>query len=404
MCDCININIADDNGTASLDLQTSGQINGTNYWTFEYNGTTLYISRIGPNPGDCFLLTDFLPGGTGTTYTRHCPSVDICTKAPMSPNTGSNDPVTMWNFINNGGPFLNVTQFETEATACPICDKQDRTKRAYQSIKLPSDFVEQARGIKSCCCEYLVLADPSGDTWKTDKTSAWIKISNPADTYSFVLKKNGVATTYTPPITPFPNDPDAYYTTINWMDVLTSDGVGCYTLEIDYQISGISGSTSWGLYKLQPYTIANALTTARVRAIFNGYQEIQGIDFTGADVESTLRFHGYIGNRQPNMETDNIIYGNREMRRVIRENLNTYQIVTDPVDECFTRPLIDLFLLSENQLFISDYNAHNHSYRYEDLPVIVSESPEVEYYDLSRKAKVTTTVSDRTKNKRTFYK
>ena len=103
------------------------------------------------------------------------------------------------------------------------------------------------------------------------------------------------------------------------------------------------------------------------------------------------------------METDNIIYANREMKRVIRENLNTYQIITDPSDECIIRPLVELFLLSENELYISDYNAHNHSYRYQDLPVIVKSSPEIEYYDLSRKAKLTCEVEDKFKNKRTYY-
>ena len=37
------------------------------------------------------------------------------------------------------------------------------------------------------------------------------------------------------------------------------------------------------------------------------------------------------------------------------------------------------------------------------LPVIVSESPEVEYYDFSRKAKLSCKVSDKFKNKRTYY-
>ena len=92
------------------------------------------------------------------------------------------------------------------------------------------------------------------------------------------------------------------------------------------------------------------------------------------------------------------------MKRVIRENLNSYEIITDPVDECFTRPMIDLYLLSENQLFISDYNAHNHSYRYQDVPVILEESPQIDYYDFSRKAKITAVVTDKTKNKRTYYK
>jgi hypothetical protein len=91
------------------------------------------------------------------------------------------------------------------------------------------------------------------------------------------------------------------------------------------------------------------------------------------------------------------------MKRVIRENLNTYEIITDPSHECIIKPLVDRLLLSENELYISDYNAHNHSYRYEDLPVIVSESPKIDYYDWSRKAKLSCQVSDKFKNKRTYY-
>ena len=111
-----------------------------------------------------------------------------------------------------------------------------------------------------------------------------------------------------------------------------------------------------------------------------------------------------IGKRQPNTEIDNIIYGNREMKSVIRENLNSYEIETDPLDECVIKPLIDLYLLHENSLFISDYNYHNHSYLYKDLPVILEDTAEVTYYDWSRKASVIAKVSDKIKNERNFYK
>ena len=158
-----------------------------------------------------------------------------------------------------------------------------------------------------------------------------------------------------------------------------------------------------GNFKLKPYSVQNALGTARIRSVFNGIQEADGINFTGSDVVSDMRFYGFIGKRQPNTEIDNIIYGNREMKRVIRENLYSYEITTDPLDECIIRPITEIYLLSENQLYISDYNAHNHSYRYNDLPVIVEESPEIEYYDFSRKAKLTCKVSDKFKNKRTYY-
>ena len=91
------------------------------------------------------------------------------------------------------------------------------------------------------------------------------------------------------------------------------------------------------------------------------------------------------------------------MKRVIRENLNSYEIVTDPSLKCITEPLLDLYLLSENELYISDYNAHNHDYCLNDIPVIVKESPTMDYYDFSRKAKLTCVVEDKFKNKRTYY-
>ncbi len=92
------------------------------------------------------------------------------------------------------------------------------------------------------------------------------------------------------------------------------------------------------------------------------------------------------------------------MKSVIRENLNSYEIKTDPLKEEFTTKLTDLYLLSENELFISDYNAHNHSYKINDLPVIVEESPEINYFDYARDASLTCKVGDKFKNKRTYYK
>lgn len=288
------------------------------------------------------------------------------------------------------------------STICGDCGHEDRIFRQYSSIKLPQSFVEQDRGLIDCCCQQLVLGS-SAESWKNDKTSFWIKLSDVLDQFSFDIQNCEGQVVYSFPYTAFPNEPNAYYATCDWSYILTNFGVGEYTLLISYTISGISGTLLWGDYKLLPYSIHNALKTARVRAIFNGKQKIDGIDFTNSNVESTHRFYGYIGNRQPNMEIDNIIYDNREMKRVIRENLNDYEIITDPEDECILRPLLELFLISENELFISDYNAHNHSYRYLDLPVIVSESPAVEYKDFSRKAVLKCKVADKFKNSRTFY-
>jgi hypothetical protein len=283
------------------------------------------------------------------------------------------------------------------------CGFEDRTYKEFKSVKLPEQFTEQQRGDISCCCEYIVLAGNGTETWKNDVTSAWIKLSDANDSVQFVLEKDGQPISFIPTPMSFVNEPNAWFTTINWIDVLNSDGEGCYTLSIVYDISGISGVLYWGMYKLRQYTIENAVKTARIRVKFNGKQQIDGIDFTASNVESSMRFFGFIGKRQPNTEIDNIIYSDRQMKRVIRENLNQYEITTDPSGECVIKPLVDLFLLSENEMWISDYNAHNHSYRYLDTPVIVEESSKIDYKDFSRLAVLTCIVSDKFKNQRTFY-
>lgn len=369
-----------------------GLFNGRNYYQFEiesppgnflilYCYWSNYYWEVGPVLGGSPL---------GRLYANsNCP---IGESVPPEAQSLSG----FW-FIAGDGNSL-----QTKGVECTTCGREDRIFKKYEAIKLPPNFVEENRGLKDCCCENLVLASNSSNSWENDKTSAWIKLVD-GSTAQFVLYKNGVETNFTPTPQLFVNDQTAIYTTINWFDVLNSDGVGCYELKINYNIAGITGTTVWGVYKLLPYSIETALHTARVRAIFNGFHEVEQINFTGSNVESSHRFYGFIGKRQPNTEIDNLIYSDRQMKRVLRENLNSYEIITDPLDECQLLPLIDLYLLSENELFISDYNAHNFSYRFNDLPVILEESAEIEYFDFSRKAKLTAKVGDKFKNKRTFF-
>lgn len=308
-----------------------------------------------------------------------------------------------WNDIQ--GDVAPVSFFATGPCVDPPCiPMEDRHQRKYDSIKLPEVFMEPDRGFKICCdCPMKVLAGGS-ETWENDITSAWIKLSSPGDAAAFILKKDGVIASYIPAVNEFPNEANAFYATIPWADVLSSDGIGCYSLEIEYNISGIQGTLYWGQYNLMPYSIENALETARIRVKYNLRQEIEGINFTGANVEDCIRFNGFIGDRQPNTEIDNLIYQNRVVKSVVRENLDQYTISTDPLQECFILPLTDLFLLSENEMWISDYNAHNHSYRINDIPVIVEESPEIDYLDRwQRRAALTCVVGLRKKDRRTYY-
>jgi len=378
-CDCIQLNINDGKQLIVVEIFSSGTFNGQPFWYYQLYpdlGLFLFWSV------DRWYVNDVL-GQDFDVYAQL--QVEGC---PF-------------------GVFATEPRFQVSLVILPCgsCKKyEDRTQKKYNAIRLPEIFEEQNRGYFRCCCPFNVLADGSSNSWANDITSAWIKLSGPGDTASAILYKNGIPTNYVPDPQPFVNEPNAFYWTIPWKEVLALDGAGCYELKISYDISGIVQDFTWGIYTLKPYTIQNALKTARLRVIFDSQQEIEGINFSGSQVEDSIRFFGYIGNRQPNTEIDNLIYQNREVKKVVRENLNTYEILTDPTCEEHIKKLTDLYLLSENQLFISDYNAHNHSYRYLDIPAIVQESPEITYFDFSREASLKCIVGDKFKNKRSFYK
>lgn len=304
------------------------------------------------------------------------------------------------------GRFIGAEGFYLDIVDCTGCiNLQNRTERSYQSVKLPQLFEEEDRGFKKCCdCIMRVFANGGNKPWENDVNSAWIKLSDPNDTVEFSLvRTDGTPVTYIPTTNEFAQEPNAFYTTIPWQDVLVSDGIGCYKIVINYNIAGIPGTLVWGIYDLQVYNLFRVRNDARLKAVFNSYHEIEGIDFTGSEVVDTCRFYGYIGDRQTNTEIDNIIYQDREMKKVIRENLDTYEIKTDPIPECIMLRLTDLFLLSETELYVSDYNPHNHTYRLLDYPVIVEESPEIEYPKYARDAILTCTVGIKKKNRRSYF-
>ena len=378
--------------TINLNLTSpTGTYNGRNYWDFEY------------------------PEGSGNTYTLRFGVESVWeivdqfgTRLGYSNETNVNCPdvnnFTSW--VPDEEPSTTIIDYNL--TSCSDCNTiQERIFREFQAIKVPtpSPTIEHSEPFK-CCDERLLVLATTNETasYKNDVTSAWIKLSSASDTVTFELTKDGVTTNYTPTPVAFPNEPNAFYVTIPWQSVLNLDGAGCYKLELRYNIGGIASTITWGIYQLKEFSLSTAEKTARLRAKYNLKQSIEGIDFTNANVEDTIRFFGFIGNRQPNMEVDNLIYSDRVVKSVVRENLNTYEIKTDPYTDTLINYLTDLVLLSENELYISDYNSFNHSHKILDLPVIVQDSPEIDYLEAyQRKAVLTCIVGDKNKNKRTYY-
>lgn len=279
----------------------------------------------------------------------------------------------------------------------------NRKKECFKVIKLPETLASETYGLKGCCDNYMVLAGGSED-WQNDVTSAFLKLQLITDTCTFaLLKSDDTNAIYQPVLTQCPNDNLGYYATVNWKDVLVSDGAGCYTIQVNYIIAGVVGSFDWGSYELKQYSPENAQMTIRLKAVFNQVNIIEEINFSGSNMVDTIRFYGYFGKRQPNLATDNLIYQNRTIENVQRENLNSYELNSDPLTVNYTRKIIDLYFLSESELYISEHHPLNHTSEYKNLPVSISETAELEYLELSKYAKIKATFNDKTRDKYTKF-
>ena len=210
MCDCLKITFQDTANSLPpvvVEMQVIGILNGYNYWSFDYFGTTYFVWH---DASSNWYISETLGSAPYTNSIKT--NYDPC---PLAESPVWTDP-----------------DYYTLTEECESCDNaEDRTYREFKSIKLPKKCTDQNRGLPDCCCEELVLADNSGESFRNDKVSAWMKLSDPADTVDFKLYKDGVLTTYTPTSVAFAQEDDAYYTTINWIDVLLSDGLGCYELK-----------------------------------------------------------------------------------------------------------------------------------------------------------------------------
>lgn len=265
-------------------------------------------------------------------------------------------------------------------------------KTTFQAIKLPETFMEEDRGIDSCCCKFIVFGSADSDKYKNNKTSAWIVNSDTVRFY--VVAPDGTEIDQT--TQSFVKQTSAKYCTVDWSDILLSNGQGCYQIKIDYSVSGIEGTLTWGEYQLWDWNSEKRFGMVSFRTVFGGKQSLDGIDTGGSEVEDCLNLPGFFGNRQPKTVIDNVVYSDRSTNRIIRENVNEYTLTTDGVSECISKKLIDLHLLSENETFVSDYNVLNHSYNIYDKPVILSESANVDY--VGRLAKITAKFEDKIKN------
>lgn len=284
----------------------------------------------------------------------------------------------------------------------------NRTKKCFRMPKIAKRDktpLETYNGVHECCDPMLVLGHLTDKTsWKNDITSAWVKLPDVLDEVEFKLYKQGdILASYVPNRRDVELDSLAKYITIPWRDVLALDGAGCYYIAVTTVISGETETFLWGEYNLQPYTSDNARNTIRVKVDVNQYYSIEDINFTDTHLIDTLRFGGFFGNMNPNLKVDNLIYESRRFENVQRERIATYTMTTDPILYKYTDTLLNVYLLAENTIWLSDHNEFNHSTFYKDKELIVQESPDVDYKEFSNLAQVTCTFTDKVRNNLAKY-
>ena len=281
-----------------------------------------------------------------------------------------------------------------------------RCKQELKVIRFPKGLEEEDRGLKGgCCCETLVLASTTDtDPAINDIKGVYIKKTDPADVVSFQIEKCGVGVLPNLGVVKtFPQDTDVIGFEYDWRQYLSAHGPGKYKISKVYTMSGVSGAALEGVFTLKPYSIQNARGTVRILSVFNSYFLPEEVDFTGSGYRDSIRFKGFFGFRKPGTEVRELIDKGLVSVKTTRQNLNVYELLTDPVLECITSRLLDFFFLNDDETYVTDHNASNHSYQYFDKPLVIEEEPDVNYIKRSRLATVNVVYSDRKKNKKSFY-
>jgi hypothetical protein len=274
-------------------------------------------------------------------------------------------------------------------------------KADFRKVKLPFQATQEDRGLKLCAEPLLVLASISDSTrYKNDLTGISLKV----DSMDIFLEKGTEVIAAPGEAVSFPYQSDAVGFVIDWRQVIhvvnleTRLNAGCWRVRVDYELAGIEGSFYWGSFNLLPYSIDNSRDTTRILSVYNSKSKNDGINYRNSGFITSIRFRGFFGYMQPNLKSENIINSD-DTRRVIRNDaVPTYELLSGPLMECFTKRIVFEMLLRGNTIWISDHSPENHSYNYLDFPVILNDEDTVsmEYMEGSRYAKVLATFHDKT--------
>ena len=122
-------------------------------------------------------------------------------------------------------------------------------------------------------------------------------------------------------------------------------------------------------------------------------------DFTNSGYTTSMRLPGFFGRAEYSFEQDNIAKRDYSFMQNTMSSKREYKYQALQIPECITEDLWN-FVLFGKELFISDYNKNNHSYKYELMPVKLEGNAGTEFFVTDRGCNINLTFSDRTENDR----
>ena len=301
-----------------------------------------------------------------------------------------------------------------EAVAGNVCDYGERTIGYAVKIK-PLTPEPPDRGFAECCYSAKVfgdLSDPS-NTYHNDFTSVFYQKETPNDTLTFEIV--GVSTGVTALVDGthgtlydfdalHPN-PNLSYFRVSWHDILSALGEDVYTIRMNISKAGLpSEAKDTNSFILKAWSIARANGTARIDCTMDGTLESINVDFKGSDYDTGLRVAGYFGNPQDEYEQFNVVHQSKKGTRnytnqITMSNDPSFTFQANNIPECISRELRN-FIAFGNDLYISDYNLNNHSYRYEVKPVVLDGVDSNDYPVEGRGVNISMSFKSRNKNDR----
>lgn len=275
-------------------------------------------------------------------------------------------------------------------------------------ITIPTQAIVD-RGFKECCYKNIVLASlTESDAEKNDYTSFFFVKQNSSDTCDFVLINSATLAEYSLDDTygelvefgGYNTQPNLKTFKVEWRKVLNVLGAGTYQIRKDISISGITNEIISNTYTLRHYSTTEADRTIRIDSVFNGEFVNLGVDFKGTGYSTTLRTKGFFGNREVKYTVENLVRrGTYKKETYDFRNENEYILQTGAIPDCITDQIFDLMLWGD-EIFITDYNSVNHSYKYKLFPVELAENIGTEYINRTRRAVVNIKFKDRYNNQR----